>query len=341
MSRIGAGSPVAVLLSVVALLLLSGHACSADDMWMSSGLDWSFLTFQLTIAIGVIVAYVLLTVVLEAWVLSWVLRCGFWAGLAYSMLANFASGGVGAVWWLLGGQVGWKTAVIQHHWALAAAHVVRSFLVTLAIESLVLIGVLRREPDTKRVLKAVALANAVSYVLVFMLLITATAMWPKEPTATSRRGAPDEGAAATNEALGVRPAATDALVAGPAPGVLLAANVPHSISVHDAARRGDAADVMRYVRLGANVNARDAQGLTPLHWAAAAGNATVAQALIEAGADVNATSPDGVTPLHVAAHMGRREVMSLLLAHGADPTARDRRGRTASDWATQGASRAR
>ena len=338
MSRTCGGSSVAVLLAAATALLLLGSRGSADDMWMTSGMDWSLITFKLTIAIVVIVGYVLLTVGVEAWVLASYLRCGFWPGLAYSLLMNLASGGVGAAWWFLGGQVGWKTAVVHHQWVLAGAHVVRSFLVTLAIEALVLLGLLRREPDTKRVLKAAALANAISYVLVLALLVTATAMWPKDKPSEPTYGAARlGGGVAQVHGPRVRPTATDALLSGPAPVALLAANVPHSVGLQDAARRGDVTDVRRQLRLGAQVNERDYQGLTALHWAAAAGHVAVARALIEAGADVDAPSPEGVTPLHVAAHMGHREVADLLIARGADANARDHQGRTAADWAARGA----
>jgi hypothetical protein len=39
----------------------------------------------------------------------------------------------------------------------------------------------------------------------------------------------------------------------------------------------------------------------PLHWAASLGHAAVADALLKAGADVNASNDEGLTPLHPAA----------------------------------------
>ncbi|TSC34380.1 ankyrin repeat domain-containing protein [Corallococcus sp. Z5C101001] len=54
------------------------------------------------------------------------------------------------------------------------------------------------------------------------------------------------------------------------------------------------------VARGADVNARDASGMTPLHAAAEFGTAPVAQVLLERGADVNAIDGLGRTPLAAA-----------------------------------------
>jgi uncharacterized protein len=47
----------------------------------------------------------------------------------------------------------------------------------------------------------------------------------------------------------------------------------------------------------------------------------IAEALLRAGADPNAAQHGGWTPLHEAAHHGYLALAELLLAHGADPRA--------------------
>jgi ankyrin repeat protein len=54
-----------------------------------------------------------------------------------------------------------------------------------------------------------------------------------------------------------------------------------------------------------------------------------ALALIAGGADVNATQPDGTTPLMWAVNHGEQELISELLKHGAKPTGRNVLGATA------------
>ena len=67
--------------------------------------------------------------------------------------------------------------------------------------------------------------------------------------------------------------------------------------------------------LGANVNARDIDGWTPLHQAAENGHVEMARLLVsELGADVNARDCSGWTPLHLAAENGHVEMARLLVS---------------------------
>ena len=77
-------------------------------------------------------------------------------------------------------------------------------------------------------------------------------------------------------------------------------------------------------------------GHTALHWAAARGETDAARWLLEeAGADANAENAEGATPLHAAASNGRVEVMGVLARHGADPAARDENGESPAEAAAK------
>ncbi len=94
-------------------------------------------------------------------------------------------------------------------------------------------------------------------------------------------------------------------------------------------RIADTEDVSRCLKGGANVNARDKYGRTPLHWAAVHSKApAVVTALVQAGAKINARNESGDTPLHNAASYKSPEVVRALLKTGANVNARDKHGFT-------------
>jgi ankyrin repeat protein len=111
----------------------------------------------------------------------------------------------------------------------------------------------------------------------------------------------------------------------------------------EACLMGDGERVRRLLEEGADVNARDGCGNTPLHLAVHFGGMldrdlgfewiTVLKWLVERGADLNARDAEGRTPLHDAAMLGYDDAINVLLPFRedlprADPNARDNYGKT-------------
>ena len=87
--------------------------------------------------------------------------------------------------------------------------------------------------------------------------------------------------------------------------------------------------VRALVAAGAEVDARDKlQGCTALHMAARRGHVLVAEALLDCGANIEARDKSGDTPLRRAVNCGKPEVAALLLARGANRNSVGSRGLT-------------
>ena len=84
---------------------------------------------------------------------------------------------------------------------------------------------------------------------------------------------------------------------------------------------------------GANANAANELGATPLWLASLSGSGDMVERLLEAGARPNVALSSGETPLMSAARAGNADAVGLLLAHSADVNATGARGQTALMWA--------
>jgi hemoglobin len=90
-----------------------------------------------------------------------------------------------------------------------------------------------------------------------------------------------------------------------------------------------AAVVRVLVQGGANVNAHERlKHCTALHMAARRGNVQVAQALLGYGAELEARDKLGETALHRAVRCGKEEMVAFLLSRGANTQARGKSGKT-------------
>lgn len=147
----------------------------------------------------------------------------------------------------------------------------------------------------------------------------------------------------TQLALGIAPVAAQTAPSGK--------EIEGYSGLHQAAHSGDMIALKRHIKAGADLEARDGNGRTPLHVGAFASHYDVVRMLIESGADPNAlddqvydivtiasvaddlkmvdlalklgtsagniTSPYDGTALIAAAHLGHYEVVERLIAGGA------------------------
>jgi ankyrin repeat protein len=100
-----------------------------------------------------------------------------------------------------------------------------------------------------------------------------------------------------------------------------------------AALKGNLELARRLIDRQADVNK---PGWTPLHYASTNGHLEVMRLLLEHHAYIDAESPNGTTPLMMAAHYGTPQAVKLLLEAGADPGLRNKLELTAIDFAHRG-----
>jgi uncharacterized protein len=95
---------------------------------------------------------------------------------------------------------------------------------------------------------------------------------------------------------------------------------------------GHAATVRLLLSAGADVDAvaRNSMRVQSLHAAVASRNLEAVTAIVEHGANVNARQQAGYTPLMGAASAGRLDIAELLLARGADPALISEDGKSAA-----------
>jgi len=83
---------------------------------------------------------------------------------------------------------------------------------------------------------------------------------------------------------------------------------------------------------GADIDAKDNEGSTPLMYAVKRDNPFVARLLLKNKANVSVVNYYGETALHLACSCGPGESVELLLRHGADLKAQDKKGKIAQDY---------
>jgi len=107
-------------------------------------------------------------------------------------------------------------------------------------------------------------------------------------------------------------------------------------NVHSAVEHGDFEKVVRLIeKNNTHLLSRDEKGNTPLHLASKSLVETqIIEFLMARGADTEARNMDGKTPIHFAAEAGSKAAIEILIEQGADLNAQDSSGCTALHYVT-------
>lgn len=104
-------------------------------------------------------------------------------------------------------------------------------------------------------------------------------------------------------------------------------------ALHIVTARRDLTWMSFLIGKGANVNARDGRGVTPIQLATNLGFIDGVEILLGRSARVDEANDAGETPLISAVHARDIAIMRVLLKAGADPDRADNSGRSARDYA--------
>lgn len=102
-----------------------------------------------------------------------------------------------------------------------------------------------------------------------------------------------------------------------------------SLSLIRAAEAGDTKEVLRLLDEGANMNARDGQGRTPIMAATHGNRPDTVLALVKAGADINLQDNRSDNPFLYAGAEGLLDIVKIMIDAKADPKLTNRFGGTA------------
>lgn len=101
--------------------------------------------------------------------------------------------------------------------------------------------------------------------------------------------------------------------------ILMMLNTVSATDLFQRIQENNANKVEELIKNGADVNARDEKGNTPLHYAAYFGFVDIATKLLDAGAQVDALGLNSMVPLEIAVGKNHAKVVKLLLKKGANP----------------------
>ena len=172
------------LAALSGLVVLAAVPAVADDVAVHLGtaILRAVAPFLLALAVLLTSLYIASIVFVEAAALNAFLSLGYWRSFRYSFLVNMLSFLIGVLWYAAtraasgpGHEyIGWKTAFAgDASVTLVLWLLIRSFLVTVLAEALLLIGLLSRERRSGDIFAGLVFANVLSYGLSVVVM----ALW--------------------------------------------------------------------------------------------------------------------------------------------------------------------
>ncbi|MCX6377523.1 MAG: hypothetical protein NTU88_16060 [Armatimonadetes bacterium] len=121
---------------------------------------------------SVFIAYAISTFIIEGIILQMLLQRGWGRSFALATVANIVSATIGLMWYLAQGVSpgGWKEALAMGSHDRLALLFARSYLITVAEETVVIGLMLGKSVQFKTTFKAVVITNLISYVLTAFLM---------------------------------------------------------------------------------------------------------------------------------------------------------------------------
>jgi hypothetical protein len=163
-------------LAFVALLLLATPPVSANDMGGMEALG-RVLTFLFGLLFIGLPLYTIGVAFLEGLVIQLSLEIGYRKALEWAAVANIFSTFSGLIWMFAAGEPGWKVALGTGQTERLALLLFRSYIVTVAEEAVAVALLAHKTTAFPAILRAVGVANVVSYAATVALLLAFRHLW--------------------------------------------------------------------------------------------------------------------------------------------------------------------
>ena len=123
-----------------------------------------------------LVAYACVLALIEGALFASLLELPWWRAVRYAMVMNIVSTVTGVIWGIYGSTPGWKTSMMSQKWGVVSPLMLKSFVVTLVLETSVLLLLLKGGRGVGPAIGVTTLANAVTYALTLYVMLVGVSL---------------------------------------------------------------------------------------------------------------------------------------------------------------------